>query len=340
MEPIISIIMPAFNADRTIEQALKAIRKQNYPQNKIEILIVDGGSTDRTIEIAKKYNVVLLHNKKKLPEAAKEIGLRKCSGKYALYIDSDEIFINRDSLKKRIQIFEENPELKSITATGKVSKKSANAITVYSNYVSDPFSYFVYQLDGNNRLDELMKKYRFSDFGDYLIFYYKKGQTLPLFDAAMNMFEVEFARKGYKTCKNKSNFAANIFENMVRESGMSAMLKDDLIYHIPEETIKTYLSKMKWRVYNNVFQPKGEGIGFSARSNGSQQLYKRKILYVLYSCSVIVPLIESFYLVVLKRRICFMLHFWINEYVMFWIVVYMFMKFVGITPLRMRVYGK
>lgn len=340
MEPVISIIMPVFNAEGTIEETLRAIRDQNYPQDNIEILVIDGGSTDRTVEIAKKYNAILFKNQRKLPEAAKEIGFCKCSGKYALYIDADEVFINPDSLRKRVEILEKHPNLKSITATGKISKKTANAVTVYSNYVSDPFSYFVYQLNGNNRMEELNKKYKHHDFGEYVIYSYKDTQVLPLFDAAMNMFDMEFARKKYMNCKNKSNFTANIFENLVRGSGMSAMLKDDMIYHIPEETIKTYLLKMKWRVYNNVFKPQNEGIGFTARSVGSQKLNKRKVLYVVYSCMVIPPLAESFYLAFSKRNLCYLLHFWVNEYVMFWIGAYMLMKFVGITPTRSKGYGK
>lgn len=81
-KPLISIIMPAYNAAETIGKALYAIRTQNYPQDKIEILVVDGGSTDHTREIAAKYKAIVLNNKKKLPETAKEIGFCACSGKY------------------------------------------------------------------------------------------------------------------------------------------------------------------------------------------------------------------------------------------------------------------
>ncbi|KAI4447492.1 hypothetical protein C823_002011 [Eubacterium plexicaudatum ASF492] len=170
-KPLISIIMPAYNAAETIGKALYAIRTQNYPQDKIEILVVDGGSTDHTREIAAKYKAIVLNNKKKLPETAKEIGFCACSGKYALYVDADEIFKNPDSLNKRVKIFKEHPDVKSITATGKISAKGASPVTIYSNYVSDPFSYFVYRLDGNNRMKEMKGKYRYTDFEDYTIFY-------------------------------------------------------------------------------------------------------------------------------------------------------------------------
>ncbi len=58
--PLVSFIIPTYNSYRTIEKCLKSIREQEYP--KIEIIVVDGGSIDGTLEIAKKYadKVVIL----------------------------------------------------------------------------------------------------------------------------------------------------------------------------------------------------------------------------------------------------------------------------------------
>jgi cellulose synthase/poly-beta-1,6-N-acetylglucosamine synthase-like glycosyltransferase len=58
--PKVSFVIPALNAENFLPSCIISIRTQHYPQNKIEILIVDGGSTDRTLEIAKKYNAVIL----------------------------------------------------------------------------------------------------------------------------------------------------------------------------------------------------------------------------------------------------------------------------------------
>ena len=66
-----SIIMATYNSEKTIDKALASIRKQNFTQEEIELLVVDGGSTDSTREIARKYKATILDNPYKLPEPAK-----------------------------------------------------------------------------------------------------------------------------------------------------------------------------------------------------------------------------------------------------------------------------
>lgn len=332
--------MPTYNAERTIEKALVSIREQQYPQEQIEILVVDGGSSDKTVEIAKKYEAIVLNNPKKLPETAKEIGFLEASGKYAMYMDSDEIFANPNSIAERVKIFANEPEIKNVVATGKISVKNANPTVVYSNYVSDPFSFFVYNLNGNNRFDELKRKYSFYKKGNYVYFKFKEDETLPLFDAAANMFEMEYARKAYEQSPNRSHFIANIFTFMAQETQSMGMLCEDFIYHIPEDTYSVFLNKMKWRVINNVFKPEDEGIGFAARSKGDARLQRRQYLYVLYSASIIFPLWDSVRLSVKNKNVAFLLHFPINEYTFLQIVKYTLMKILGKKKPTVKTYGK
>ncbi len=336
----ISIIMPTYNSEKTIEESLKSIRLQNYPNNKIEILVIDGGSTDRTVTIAKKYKAKILLNKKRLPEEAKEIGLLHANGNYALYMDSDEIFDNNNSIVRRVEVFRKNPNIKNIVATGKISKAFANPTVIYSNYVSDPFSYFIYGLNGNNRMTELKKKYEFFPKKGYTLFKFRKEQVLPLFDSATNMFDLEFARNLYNDSDNKKYFAANIFQYMVEKTMCMAMLNNDFIYHIPEDTFKVFLKKMKWRVINNVYKPEDEGIGFAARTEGNRLIQIKKFAYVLYSMSILLPFIDSLRLTVKNKNLAFMLHWPINEYTFFQIVKYMGLRFFGKDRPQNKSYAK
>lgn len=85
----VSVVMPAFNEEKYIERALKSVRDLNYPKELIEIIVVDNGSTDRTVEIAKKYaDEVLIHPDVKVG-AVRNCGVKIAKGDVIAFIDSD-----------------------------------------------------------------------------------------------------------------------------------------------------------------------------------------------------------------------------------------------------------
>ena len=71
MCPRVSLILTSYNCRENIEQTLKSIERQDYPQ--IEVIIVDGGSTDGTVEIVKEYADKTKYNCKWISEKDKGI---------------------------------------------------------------------------------------------------------------------------------------------------------------------------------------------------------------------------------------------------------------------------
>lgn len=111
-QPFFSIIIATYNSERTLEYTLQSIRQQSVNQDELEILVVDGGSTDRTVEIAQKYGVKLHNNPKRLPEYAKAIGVGHATGHYVVRMDSDEEFSYRTQLQEKMNFLKSHPELK------------------------------------------------------------------------------------------------------------------------------------------------------------------------------------------------------------------------------------
>jgi len=94
--PLISITIPTRNSEKTIKQCLESIAAQTY--RNYEIIIVDGHSTDRTMEIAKEYTERILQSSASLP-AARNLGFSKAKGQILVSIDSDMI-LEKDLLKE------------------------------------------------------------------------------------------------------------------------------------------------------------------------------------------------------------------------------------------------
>ncbi|MBI4639086.1 MAG: glycosyltransferase, partial [Candidatus Tectomicrobia bacterium] len=87
--PFVSIIIPVFNASKTIARTIEACLSQTYPQEKLEVIVVDDGSTDRTREIVTHYPVVLVSQRNSGPAAARNRGWRASKGEMICFTDAD-----------------------------------------------------------------------------------------------------------------------------------------------------------------------------------------------------------------------------------------------------------
>ena len=97
--PSLSIIVPTLNEENYIELLLKSISQQEKSSICFEILVVDGGSQDETLNVAKEYNAKILVFPGLGEFASRNIGAEKAKGKYLLFTCSDIIF-PKDLFKK------------------------------------------------------------------------------------------------------------------------------------------------------------------------------------------------------------------------------------------------
>ena len=95
MDGLISVVIPVYNAEEFVSRCLESICCQTY--KKLEILVIDGGSTDSTKEIARKYDACIIENPHKLPEPAKVIGFKRAKGRYVCIMDTDEVICRKTS---------------------------------------------------------------------------------------------------------------------------------------------------------------------------------------------------------------------------------------------------
>jgi glycosyltransferase involved in cell wall biosynthesis len=90
--PYATIIIPVLDEEGFIEQTLRAVLNQDYPLERLEILVIDGGSTDKTRQIVQKLlrdhpNAQLLHNPQRIQASALNIGILAAQGDIIIRVD-------------------------------------------------------------------------------------------------------------------------------------------------------------------------------------------------------------------------------------------------------------
>ena len=96
-EPLVSVIVPSFNSARFLGQCIQAVIDQTY--SNWEMLIVDGGSTDKTVSIVEEFalaesRIKLIDNPEDNgPAQARAVGIRESRGVYLAFLDSDDLWL-------------------------------------------------------------------------------------------------------------------------------------------------------------------------------------------------------------------------------------------------------
>jgi len=98
----LSIIIPAYNAARTIESCLDSIVSQSF--DNYEVMVIDDGSDDETLSVCKKMadkhkQIIPLHQSRAGVSMARNLGLEHASGEYIMFVDADDTLVN-DCLSK------------------------------------------------------------------------------------------------------------------------------------------------------------------------------------------------------------------------------------------------
>lgn len=111
--PLISVIIPVYNSESTIRKCLESLNRQTYTN--YEILIVDDGSTDNSLDICKEVchhsnNVHIFHKENGGSASARNLGLEKAKGEWITFVDSDD-WVYPDYLNNYVLCVNNNVDL-------------------------------------------------------------------------------------------------------------------------------------------------------------------------------------------------------------------------------------
>jgi len=117
--PLVSIVIPTHNRKDKLIRLIDSILRSNYPNDKLEIIVVDDASTDGTYEeitkrygdlIDKKILKIIRTEKEVLLAGARNLGIKNSKGKYIFLIDDDNV-VDKDVIRLLVEFMEKYPEV-------------------------------------------------------------------------------------------------------------------------------------------------------------------------------------------------------------------------------------
>lgn len=145
--PKFSIIVPVYNVEKYIKKCLDSILNQSFKD--YEVIVVNDGTQDDSIELIKDYPVKIINQKNQGLSAARNKGVKQSSGEYIIFVDSDD-YLEKDLLKKINESLTNSPDvvrfqIKEVYEDGKVIEfneeplKNKNGVDAFSEIVKYHF---------------------------------------------------------------------------------------------------------------------------------------------------------------------------------------------------------
>ncbi len=178
MNSLVSVIIPAYNAEGFIAEALDSVFSQTY--RPLEIIVVDDGSTDKTAKIIKNYQSSLsnktditskiiktdspevelryLYQKNSGPSKARNTGIKAAKGDYIAFLDADDLWIG-DKLDKQMQLFKREQRIDVIFCNVETTKSKNGKVESFIMFDRNKLNknYFGHDCIVLNPLEKLLK---------------------------------------------------------------------------------------------------------------------------------------------------------------------------------------
>ena len=300
----VSYVLAILNAERTLKECLDSILIQDFSKSEYEIIIIDGGSTDKTLDIVRDYmkkekNIKLFHNPKKLSEGkgnGKDQGVNRSKGEFIVFLDHDNILLGKNWLKEMLSPFS-NKSVMACQSFLKSMKHDSNFLKYVNEIgVEDPFA-VPYSLVSQIAL----KPNKFKIIDNYYIFNLSKDNIF-FFGANGCIFRKSAFDKINGYTRDVDVSAKMAYKNMVVAVPLSPR-----VYHNTSNSLLSFLKKKSIYFYKFINQEYSKK-EFKWAQIGQPPSRIRFFLMVLTNLTLIVPLSVVFVKLIKTKQFFWILH--------------------------------
>ncbi len=216
--PLVSVIIPTYNGSRFIRETIQSVIGQSY--SKIEIIVIDDGSTDNTPDIVKSINdprLIHIQQANSGVSMARNRGIDISRGDYIAFLDHDDVWLPH-KLERQLQLFKEDPNIAMVYADTFIIDENNSIINTYSHKIKFYrgmifkelfFSCFI------TILTVVIKKSVFLEVGPFLPF--KIGEDYDLFLKCAAKYPIDYIDEPLAKYRvHESNYSKN-YETEVSE---------------------------------------------------------------------------------------------------------------------------
>lgn len=293
--PTISIVTPTLNSDiKLFEKVFKALKSQTYPKKLLEHIVLDAGSVNGTIELARKNGCkVIVRPDLKVQEQVREsLGIKMAKGDLVLVLQSDNVPTSKEWLRQLVQPFLDDPKVFCTLSAYNDYEKDMSFTTRYGAFFgsADPTLYFLKKSD---KLPILQKKFDkgkiITETKGYWIVEFT-NETLPTMGDNGSLFSRKVMNLVNKD--PKSYVHPDAFAELIRKGYVRYGLVKNSVIHVITPNVFTYLTRRRHvkETFYDGNRGKRKYLVFDWRSSVDRQNLLR---FIFFSLTFVYPFYQS-----------------------------------------------
>lgn len=287
--PSVSFVTCTLNSARLIEECLQSIKSLDYPKHLLEIIVVDGGSTDATLQVARRLQCTIIEERTGRPEAATAIGYNQAKHDIIVNFPSDNVITDKKWLRLMVQPFIEHTNVVGTYTLKYEYNRNDNALNrCFALFgAGDPVAYYMNKRDRMTYLkNDYPKSSNTKDCGNYYLVTFQKN-NIPTLGANGFLIRRSFGQS--VSNEPMSFFHIDTIYDLIAQGHNTFAIVKNQIWHRTGESFTNFFTR-RVRYINIYFNDKH----LRRYHVVDMQTDKWKLTkYILYSLTFIEPTIQA-----------------------------------------------